>query len=284
MKTENSTDKFFRDTLRNHGVTPSACAWETLEKALDQEPKPKGFAYKKGLVAVAILLTVSSGIWYASEYEKTVHATSIIVNDSLKSTKNQPSEKTKKNTPNDTGNVSDSEMQIAQSGIQIRHENNLVMSSKKSTHSPEKSRAEIAVFSEHKTQKSSRSLLHQTIDNQSDGSKKIPDSLSVSEQQKVKASSTKTEENIEQESTEKLTKNQSHQVEIIIKMGNEAGNRQSPRNKEISAMFPEADSIEKVQKEPASHLGRVFKQVKNFKNGEKVDLNQLKKNPDSEQN
>ena len=69
-------------------------------------------------------------------------------------------------------------------------------------------------------------------------------------------------------------------MEIIIKMGSQGSNRQSPRNEKMKELFPEADSIEKVQKQK-TRLGRVLKQVRNFKNGNKVDLNQLKKNPEN---
>ncbi|GEM_PF-6278653 len=279
MKTENSTDKFFRKNLRNHSVRPSASAWEKLEQNLDEDeemPKSTGFRKRKILFGVAVLLLVSGGIWYGSNFQAESEKAKIVLGDSLKNSSKNTNSKISQNITEGDSNHTKSTFEITTNQVvtssKIKTENHpvhlvseLVQNQNRNTsYSTPKAKNTIEII-ETKTTHYQKLDTENTIEN-----------LSLNNSDLGALESEKLETQKEHSKAPKKTQ----KVEIIIKMGSQGSNRQSPRNEKMKELFPEADSIEKVQKQK-TRLGRVLKQVRNFKNGNKVDLNQLKKNPEN---
>jgi len=237
---------------------------------------------------VAVLLLVSGGIWYGSNFQTKSEKKRIALEDSLTSKKKNSSKslnsKTTQNITegdsNHTKNTFETNAETSTNQVVTNSENGTENHISNSTFGLTQNQKIRPLVSNPKGENTAKVIetqitYYQKIKSESDTEQLNPTSEVLESENLTSKAGKKSEQKENQKALKKTQK-----VEIIIKMGSQGSNRQSPRNEKMKELFPEADSIEKVQKQK-TRFGRVLKQVKNFKNGDKVDLNQLKKNPET---
>lgn len=262
MEQKNSTDHFFRSNLRNHGITPSKEAWQRLEKSLDTKKKVRFYRHQKiGWMLVALGF-IGLSIWYSSDKGSTPipQVRSTLVNPLENNIANHHHDEMKlevesTNTkPQVKHQVIKLERKTKDSSLQLSSA--LKTSQKKKIHRPIRQK-----LTDNKSE-----MLKNQIDKKSTSDTLIAQSNTDS------AVSGKVIQKIKP--VPRITK-EAHKVEIIIKMGTQPSSRGADRTS-----IEKKDTTEEVAPtQPTSRLRRVIKQVRNFKQGNKVDFNQLKRNP-----
>ncbi len=248
-------DQLFRDKLQNHEAQPSAEAWAKLQGKLPRKDR-KPFWF----VAFGVLLCgMGVAYWY--------FGMGLTENQNLERKENafdQKIEKVEKNAEPEATKNTQNQSVLERANLERKQNTNHVFVpnlEKKAV--LEKKNTKQVLKQESQTEKT---VLEKRLEKRKEVKTVLEEKIEAKSESKTEANvETQTEKTAEKPNEVQTEAEPEMPITVIIKAGDQASNRQEP--------LQETDSL--VKKKP--RFLRILKQLHNFKEGEKVNFQDLKR-------